>query len=119
MFKVHSTYREPIYTFPKEKWDYKKCEKLAKRKSKDSYGGIRPQGLLWSSEIGKTCTYNGGTYVDIDNKVEVGWWAWPFKNWSGGKVEWFKSVEYPLPEIPDDFEFYEMVSWGTAIRKRI
>lgn len=86
------------YTHKQETWDEKKCAAMAKRSRN---GG--PRGIIASSassypEYGQTIRFNGGRVID---------------------GEWYESEAVPLPNIPDSYEFVNLVSWGTVIRKKL
>jgi hypothetical protein len=92
------------YTHPQEVWNEAKCKAVAKHREMDSYGSIHPYagkvaGVGSScAEYGQTQRYNGG-YIAPDG------------NWYNGEVR-------PLPQIPETYEFYKIVSWGTYLRKK-
>lgn len=90
------------YTYPQETWDESECVRRARYAPADFWGNKPPKGIIASSAssypmYGQTISFNGGTVID---------------------GEWYKSVHKPLPIIPDTYEFYKLVSWGTIIRKK-
>jgi len=93
---------EPLYTFPRETWDAKKCWRKARYAPKDAWGNRPPKGIIASNassypQYGQTIKYNGGIYIE-------------------GVL--YKAVHKPLPYIPACYEFYQLPGWGTAIRRK-
>jgi hypothetical protein len=92
-----------IFVMVQETWNAEKCLKASKYRRTNAFGDKGFQGIIAASastspEYGQTVTYNGGTIRD-------------------GK--WYSAVHNPLPKIPKDYEFHNVVSWGTAIRKKL
>ncbi len=94
---------KPLYTHPQEIWDEKKCAKIAKHRGTDGCGARHPYpGLVASSgsyhpTYGQTKRYNGGCTRNGEH---------------------YQAEHIPLPQIPDTYEFYTIVSWGTYLRKK-
>jgi hypothetical protein len=80
------------YTHPQETWDRKHCEKMSKLNR-----GLIAGSASTHPMYGQTIRYNGGTIID-------------------GKH--YDAVCKPLPNIHDHFEFVQVPSWGTYIRKK-
>jgi hypothetical protein len=92
------------YTHPQETWTEQECAKRAKRTSHDGMGSKEPYKGKVADEAspypsyGQTRRYNGGFIA-------------PDGNWYNGEIK-------PLPAIPDTYEFYKILTWGTYIRKK-
>lgn len=90
------------YVHPREVWDAKTCEKLAKHTAKDGLGTPYPfKGYLGSSasippRFGKI-RYNGGKVIN---------------------GEWYQGEEFPLPEVAEGYEIVKVPSWGWRIVKK-
>lgn len=94
---------KPLYVHKQEIWDEKKCAQVAKRKGRDGCGTLHPYpGLVASSgsaypQYGQAVRYNGGC-------IREG--------------ELYQAEQIPLPQIPDTYEFYDIITWGTYLRKK-
>lgn len=91
-----------IYSYPQETWNEQYCKKQSNYAHKDAFGNKSPKGIIaycgsTYAQYGQTITFNGGTIIDD---------------------EWYNAVHRPLPLIHEDYEFYNMSGWGTAIRKK-
>lgn len=91
------------FTKPQETWTAKECAKRAKSAPANHFGDCPPRGIIAGSsstypQYGQTMRFNGGTVVNN---------------------EWFEAVSVPLPIIPNSYEFANLVSWGTIIRKKV
>jgi hypothetical protein len=84
----------PRYTYPREKWDEKKCRKLARAIQRDGVGTPYPFRGYVGNILRKTQDYNGGTVIND---------------------EWYQGVIHLLPEIPPNFQFVMRISWGYQI----
>ena len=80
----------PLYVYPAEVWDAKKCCKVAKHFARDGLGTKYPWPGYIGSHYGET-RYNGGTVID---------------------GEWYQGVFRPLPVVADGFTIIRMLSWG-------
>ena len=91
------------YTHPQEVWDEKKCEWLARHRRKDGYGSKGPKGIVCDSAAmfgplyGRSRSYNGGTVIN---------------------GEWYSGEEWPLPQVPEGWEFVTVPSWGLRIQRK-
>jgi hypothetical protein len=94
-------YSLPLFQNPREVWDTKKCEKMAKRIARDGLGtpysfrGYIGHGHGSVPMYGKVY-YNGGTV----------------KN---GK--WFQGEDRPLPKVAKGFKIVYRPTWGFQIVK--
>lgn len=88
---------ETDFVYPQETWNAAKCEKLLRRCETDGLGTTfrYPKGYV-GDLIGKSQRFNGGTIID--------------GNWHPGVI-------YPLPILPEGYEFYTVPSRGRFIRK--
>lgn len=86
-----------LYTHPQEVWDEKTCAEKAKARTTNGMGTPFPYPGRIPQFYGTTTPYNGGCIRD---------------------GEWYKAEHIPLPKLPDSYEFYNIPSWGTHIRKK-
>ena len=93
-------YNAPLYEHPRETWDRKKCEKLAKRIAKDGLGTKYPFkgyiGDLIRQCSGTKVWHNGGTVID-------------------GK--WYQGETQQLPDVAEGFKIVNVLTWGYRIIK--
>ena len=95
------SYLNKIYKgTPREVWDEKKCEKVAKHKDRDGYGTLHP--------------YPGFMVADSSQSPQYG-----YQVYNGGYIapdgEHYKGYNKPYPKIPDTYGFYRRSTWGVYI----
>jgi hypothetical protein len=84
-------YNLPLYKLPQEKWDAKKCARLAKTIAKDGLGTPYHFKGYVGNLIRKTERYNGGTIIN---------------------GEWWQGVEQTLPKLPKGYKLIMVPTWG-------
>lgn len=87
------------YVHPRETWDKKKCERMAKRIVKDGMGTSYPWPGYIGSWAGNGCGYGRIRY-------------------NGGCVreeEWYEGEEWLLPIVHKDYVIIRVPSWGYRI----
>ena len=85
-----------IFTHKVDKWDYKKCTRIANRTERDGLGTPYP----WKGYIGShygTTRYNGGCI------------------WEG---TWYQGDCIPFPEIDPAFKIIHIPTWGYRLIKK-
>ena len=93
---------QDLYTHKQETWDKKECAKRARYAPKDHWGNRPPKGIIASCasvypQYGQTTRWNGCREID------------------GGL---YRHEHRPLPKIHKDYEFANLSSWGTIIKKK-
>lgn len=90
------------YTHKQETWNKSECERRARYAPADAWGNKPPKGIIAQSassypQYGQTVRFNGGRAFD---------------------GEWYQAESVPLPKIHPSFEFVNLISWGTVIRRK-
>lgn len=98
--RINSLPLDPLYyEIPRETWDAKECAKVVRRIVRDGHGTPHPRkgyaGMALSM-WGKT-RFNGGCVHG--------------ERWYQGNIQRF-------PIIPDNYEFYSILSWGFYLREK-
>lgn len=92
-----------LYIHPRETWTEPQCAKLVKRRTKDAFGTLHPFPGFVSTAAGgypgpgQTVYYNGGC-------IREG--------------EWYNGEYFPLPIIPEGYDFIDLPTWGIYLRKK-
>lgn len=91
-------YNLPLYQHKTEKWDAKKCAKMANYTAKDGMGTKYPfKGYLHPPTIeGQSIRYNGGCIRED---------------------KWWQGEHFPLPKIAKGYEIVHVPTWGLRIQK--
>lgn len=85
-----------MFRNPKETWDEKKCERLARHLHKDGLGTPYPFKGYVGHLIGQTQRYNGG--CTRNNK-------------------WYEGETFSLPKLAKGFKLVSVPTWGWRIIK--
>jgi len=87
-----------IYIHKPEKWSTQKCERIAKRWTKDAYGTMHPfPGYLGGSRFAGEITYNGGIVIND---------------------QWYRGEFFSLPNVPKEFNIIYVNTWGWRLIKQ-
>lgn len=97
-----------LFQHPQQTWDAKKCEKLARRTTRNGIGTKNPyKGMVSYGELGGH--YVHGMRVRYNGGCVRG---------EGENEKWYQGEEWPMPILAEGYEFVYTPHWGYRIVKK-